>query len=166
MMLIDREKCIFNYFANAVIFTTIPLRPHTQYQTRSSNEIMWMKKMLAFTLLILACSNAIAQDITSQGNKTALNFIESIQFNFTGSKTVTPTIKDSSISMTAAVTASLKQGLNAALETFLPFQFKYAILLNESVEKVTNLLLYKTIDEWYGTRYRWGGNTNRGIDCS
>jgi lipoprotein Spr len=26
--------------------------------------------------------------------------------------------------------------------------------------------LYKTIDEWYGTRYRYGGTTPRGIDCS
>ena len=52
------------------------------------------------------------------------------------------------------------------LESYLPFQFKYAILMNATVEKLSNLSLYKTIDEWFGTRYRFGGTTRRGIDCS
>ncbi len=52
------------------------------------------------------------------------------------------------------------------LESYLPFQFKYAILMNATVEKLTNLSLYKSIDEWFGTRYRFGGTSHRGIDCS
>ena len=62
--------------------------------------------------------------------------------------------------------SDLKSSLGVALETFMPFQFKYAILLNESVEKLTNISLYETIDNWYGTRYRYGGTSKRGIDCS
>ena len=65
-----------------------------------------------------------------------------------------------------SIEQNIKQTLGYALESFLPFQFKYAILLNESVEKLTNVLLYKTIDEWFGTRYRYGGTTTKGIDCS
>ena len=62
--------------------------------------------------------------------------------------------------------SSFRRTLDAALESFMPFQFKYAILLNETVEKITNVMLYKTIDDWYGTRYRYGGTTEKGIDCS
>jgi hypothetical protein len=61
---------------------------------------------------------------------------------------------------------NLRQSFELTLETFLPFQFKYAIMLDESVEKLTNVSLYKAIDEWYGTRYRYGGTSHRGIDCS
>lgn len=61
---------------------------------------------------------------------------------------------------------NLGKTLGTALENFIPVQFKYAILLNESVEKLSNLLLYKNIDDWYGTRYRYGGKTTKGIDCS
>ncbi len=61
---------------------------------------------------------------------------------------------------------NLRQSFELTLETFLPFQFKYAIMLDASVEKLTNLSLYKAIDDWYGTRYRYGGTSHRGIDCS
>ncbi|MES2647203.1 MAG: NlpC/P60 family protein [Bacteroidota bacterium] len=125
---------------------------------------MLKKKLLACSLLLMVCLTSTAQGNNS-ANKTAYSFIEGIQFSLAGTKPGTPT-KDSSRSMTEVVRASLKQGLNAALETFMPFQFKYAILLNESVEKLSNVVLYKTIDDWYGTRYRFGGSTYKGIDCS
>ncbi|HSK12780.1 MAG TPA: C40 family peptidase [Phnomibacter sp.] len=62
--------------------------------------------------------------------------------------------------------SNLRQSFEVTLETFLPFQFKYAIMMNEPVEKLSNVALYKAIDDWYGTRYRYGGTNHRGIDCS
>lgn len=45
-------------------------------------------------------------------------------------------------------------------------QIKYALLMNTEVEQVQNIPLYENIDQWYGTRYKLGGTTKRGIDCS
>ncbi|HZX59805.1 MAG TPA: NlpC/P60 family protein [Mucilaginibacter sp.] len=45
-------------------------------------------------------------------------------------------------------------------------QFKYGILMDVPVETLTNIKLFSFIDEWYGTPYRFGGNTKDGVDCS
>jgi cell wall-associated NlpC family hydrolase len=60
---------------------------------------------------------------------------------------------------------------NKALEEFTteqcsPIQFKYAQLLDREVETLTNTYLFNFIDEWWAVRYRYGGTTMRGVDCS
>ncbi len=45
-------------------------------------------------------------------------------------------------------------------------QIKYAALLNIMPVLLSNSTLLKSIDYWYGTRYRYGGTGKRGIDCS
>jgi hypothetical protein len=73
---------------------------------------------------------------------------------------------DSISSKIKNIIPGITETIGNALQTFLPIQFKYSNLLNSTVQNVSNLTLYKTIDEWYGTRYRYGGTTHRGIDCS
>ncbi len=55
---------------------------------------------------------------------------------------------------------------SSSLELYTFTQFKYAIKLDVPVETLHNVNLYNTIDQWLGTRYRLGGTTQRGIDCS
>jgi len=52
------------------------------------------------------------------------------------------------------------------IESVNSLQLKYALLLDVEVEQAMNVNLFKTIDEWMGTRYRLGGTTKDGIDCS
>lgn len=54
----------------------------------------------------------------------------------------------------------------AAIENCSAVQFKYAQLLNVEVESITNYTLFNFIEDWWGTKYRYGGATKKGIDCS
>ncbi len=51
-------------------------------------------------------------------------------------------------------------------DTLAYLRKKYAPLLSAGQEDIKNLLLYKLIDEWMGTPYKYGGNTKSGADCS
>jgi cell wall-associated NlpC family hydrolase len=44
--------------------------------------------------------------------------------------------------------------------------YKYADLIEAEPEDVENYYLYKFIEDWYGVKYKWGGTSNKGIDCS
>jgi cell wall-associated NlpC family hydrolase len=66
---------------------------------------------------------------------------------------------------------SYSNNADNALEEFTteqcsPLQFKYAQLLDREVETLTNTYLFNFIDEWWAVRYRYGGTTMRGVDCS
>lgn len=66
----------------------------------------------------------------------------------------------------SAIFTSMMDMASKTLETLLPLQFKYAIMLNTTVESIKNVILYQSIEEWFGTRYRFGGSSKKGIDCS
>ena len=75
-------------------------------------------------------------------------------------KTVQPTGGDIIISdkATPARTASLTR--------YDSLQVKYAAYLHIAPDQVQNLRLYRFIDQWLYTPYKWGGDDKRGIDCS
>jgi cell wall-associated NlpC family hydrolase len=51
-------------------------------------------------------------------------------------------------------------------ENLSALQVKYAVLLNTPAEEVKNPKMFEFIDDWYGSPYRLGGTTKKGVDCS
>lgn len=76
--------------------------------------------------------------------------------------------QEKSTGKTSAQNFSIKNtaAFSSPLENYSLNQFKYAIKLDVPVEILQNKFLYDFIEEWWGTRYRLGGTTTKGIDCS
>lgn len=93
-------------------------------------------------------------------------FIDDIELNPEATAVNMPVAQEKT---TAAV--SVRKTVNvsnpaADIEHLNALQFKYALMMNREVESLTNVQLYKFIDDWWGIRYRYGGDTRKGIDCS
>lgn len=68
--------------------------------------------------------------------------------------------------VTKEESAPVVEAKPSVIEHLSALQFKYAMMMDVDVESLKNLSLLGFIDEWLGTRYRLGGSTKRGIDCS
>jgi NlpC/P60 family len=55
---------------------------------------------------------------------------------------------------------------NLSIESVTALQIKYAILLNLPIETSLNRRVLEFMEEWYGTPYRYGGTSKKGVDCS
>jgi cell wall-associated NlpC family hydrolase len=66
----------------------------------------------------------------------------------------------------AQLMASRNKAEAAEVEEASAVQLKYAVLMNTEVESLPSKTLLENVDQWYGVRYRTGGNTKSGVDCS
>lgn len=138
-----------------------------------------MKKITGLCLAILCAGSmecATAQtsinkiSITGSPENSSPNFINGISFTPDGILKTTESGGTKSIK--ANVAAVVTKVSNAAVESisaiekFSTIQFKYAMMLNVNVESLKNLSLFGFIENWFGTRYRYGGISKKGIDCS
>lgn len=102
---------------------------------------------------------AAAKSNSGTSVNTPLRFIEAIELS---RDEIPAAIVNSESAKISIVLPESKVGI----ELVCTVQFKYAQLLNRDVESTNNLSLYNFIDDWWETRYRYGGTTKSGIDCS
>lgn len=120
-----------------------------------------MLKPALLIALVMFCTSAIAQKDLKFLDDIS---VESVEVNTRVQHAAAPATK------AKASFASVRDfGLSrvtSSIEKATGLQFKYAMLLDIEVELINNLNLFKVIDEWYGVRYRYGGESKSGIDCS
>ncbi len=125
-----------------------------------------MKKTIALFILLIVCGipnlliaqsgvNNLSPAINMQP-VSSLNFMDNIGFTPGGEFSK---LKDKS-------TADTKKSSPVSIEHLTKVQSKFAMIIDVAVESMKSVTLYNFINEWYGTRYRMGGTTKKGIDCS
>ncbi len=83
-------------------------------------------------------------------------------------------VKGPNVEKTNAVTNEFKDAVernpvlpdNTTATAPSPIQIKYAGLLNTDIASLPSLSLLEAVDDWYGVRYRTGGESKHGVDCS
>jgi lipoprotein Spr len=129
-------------------------------------QILLTATILFFLGAYQSISAQFAKQVTTEASKTNFKFLDDIS--------ITPAADEKPAQLVrVALPASKRDLLSAAkstsdhsIEGAEGLQFKYSILMNVEVELLRNLPLLRLIDDWYGTRYVFGGSTRRGIDCS
>ena len=135
-----------------------------------------MIKTILSTITILALFGAFNQAV-AQGKQVSVNsakadlkFLDEISVEVaplsTSAAPAAGTPKNSAQQVQPAFKNELLAAARTEIETADRLQFKYALLLDTEVEAVWNISLLKLMDEWFGTRYRLGGTSKTGIDCS
>lgn len=134
-----------------------------------------MKNVVALFALLFACGTGT---VKSQNSSTSIKAVGSKQLalNFINNISFTPESGNPLIHTTASLNTAeaikpradipAQTDVEADIEKLTATQFKYAMLMDVEVEALTNTTLYSFIEEWYGTHYRMGGTTKKGIDCS
>lgn len=128
--------------------------------------------LTATTLFFLGAFSSVSaqtsvKQVSTQASKTNFKFLEEIAVEPAAAE------PSSEPARPVAVPAVKRDLLNAArtmgdanVEGAGALQFKYSLLLDVEVELLKNINLLRLIDDWYGTRYVYGGGSKAGIDCS
>ncbi len=146
---------------------------------------------IAFIFFLSSCTAIKSLNFTSNRQVSSVSDTKNSQVKFIDDISITPQITsdktdvkpetqvalaNSTRSIDVAETPAQKQeadeisqliaSRNEKVEAVSSVELKYAVLMNTEVESLPTKVLLENVDEWYGVRYRTGGNTKSGVDCS
>lgn len=123
-------------------------------------------KPMNFTASRQVANNTPAKSETAPAKPNDPKFLEDIKVDPAQTTIVSETNMKKAESGPSPSSKQSFLNKSSEVENATALQLKYAVLLNTEVEQIENTELLKSVDEWYGTRYRMGGTTKKGIDCS
>ena len=124
--------------------------------------------LLAVGLLFGSCSAFKPQSPAqaSVNNKKSSPFLDNISINPGSSATAKTGPAEEMPALVDNYSGNFDVNTGISINEAAGSQFRYSILLNTEVEYLSNKALYDTISSWWGTPYRIGGMTKKGVDCS
>ncbi|MEO8960757.1 MAG: NlpC/P60 family protein [Ginsengibacter sp.] len=123
------------------------------------------------TQIVSAQTSVNVVSVPGNGENTTPVFIKGISFTPDGILRTTEnggtkSVKTVAVPVVIPEKAVTKVDNSSVIEKMSPIQYKYAMMMDVDIESLRNLSLFGYIDDWFGTRYRLGGTTKKGIDCS
>lgn len=136
-------------------------------------ENRMVKTLIVSSALLLGLAGPVSaqkgKQRNSKASKSEVKFLNEIEVDMTPSSVEERSkLSDFETQYFAKkeITSTAPVSDNALVESATRMQLKYALLLDTEVEQIQNTSFYSNIDQWLGTRYRLGGSTKEGIDCS